>query len=185
MVVLRRPIDPPNPFSGTTTLSFTGRLSHERAGVRPVEQVPSGLDTALSLFLQWAWNVTVNENEIINARGRLFKVGAVDPIKKFGGVYCNQAPLYPAGSADGGVTGVSLNGTDPVPMEVLDTFQLTATVAPVTAVDVSVTWESDTPSVVTVDSTGLVTAVGVGSASVTVTTHDGSFEASRIFEVSA
>lgn len=174
-----------DPFVATTTVTFVGRLSHERAGVRPVENVPSGLDTALSLFLQWRWDQTVNNDEVISARGRAFKVGFPDPIKKFGGVYCYQAPLYPAGSTDGWVTGVSLNGVDPVSFETADTFQLVATVAPVGAGDTAVTWASDDEAVVTVDSEGLVTAVGVGEASVTVSTHDGSFTASRIFEVTA
>lgn len=174
-----------DPFGATTTVTFVGRLSHERNGVRPVENVPSGLDTALSLFLQWRYDQTVNNDEVLSARGRLFKVGFPDPIKKFEGVYCNQAPLTPAGSADGWVTGVSLNGADPVSMEADDTFQLTAAVVPVTAVDASVTWLSDDTDVVTVDSEGLVTAVGAGTASVTVSTHDGSFTASRIFEVTA
>lgn len=89
----------PDPTGATTSYTFTGRLSHERSGVKAVQEVPSGLDTALSLFLQWPWTVTVKEGEIITARGKKFKVGAVDPIKKFGGVYCYHAPLYPAGTA--------------------------------------------------------------------------------------
>jgi len=174
-----------DPFGRTTTISFVGRLSHERIGTRPAETVATGLDTALSLFLQWRFDQTVNNDEVILARGRLFRVGFPDPIKKFGGVYCYQAPLYPAGAAASWVTGVSLNGSDPVSFLTDDTFQLVATVSPATAVDASMSWSSDDADVVTVDSTGLVTAVGMGMASVTTTTHDGSFEASRIFEVTA
>lgn len=105
-ITLRRPTMVDDGFGGqvadpsgaTTTVLFVGRLSHERNIVNRSELVPSGLDTALSLFLSWRWDQTVNEGETIEARGRVFKVGVVDPIKKFGGVYCNQAPLYPAGS---------------------------------------------------------------------------------------
>jgi len=88
----------PDPAGTPVPFTIEGRLSHERNGVNSVHEVPSGLDTALSLFLQWRWNVTVKEGEVITARGRQFRVGVVDPIKKFGGVYCNQAPLYPAGA---------------------------------------------------------------------------------------
>ena len=51
--------------------------------------------------------------------------------------------------------------------------QLTATVAPEDATDKTVTWSSDKTSVATVDATGNVTAVGVGEATITVTTTDG------------
>ncbi len=53
-----------------------------------------------------------------------------------------------------------------------DTLQLTATVTPENAADKSVTWQSDTPSVATVTSDGLVQAVSPGSAIITVTTKD-------------
>ena len=88
----------PDPSGTPVPFTFTGRLSHKINGVRSVQEVPSGLDTDLSLFLQWPHTVTVKANEVITARGKQFKVGAVDPIQKFGGVYCYQATLYPAGT---------------------------------------------------------------------------------------
>ena len=54
------------------------------------------------------------------------------------------------------------------------TGSLTATVLPANADDKAVSWTSDTPSVATVSSEGVVTAVAPGSATITVTTHDGS-----------
>lgn len=183
-VTIRRSTDSINPFAPTVTIVLTARLSHERS--RKIDRVgdyPSGLDTDLGLFLQWPWNIIVNENEVIQARGKLYKVGVVDPIKKFGGVHCHQAPLYPAGDASGWVTVVSLNGSDPVPLGIAGTYQLIATITPPTAVDTAVTWASSNAGVVTVDSAGLVTAVGLGTATVTVTTHDGSFIGVRSFEV--
>ena len=50
---------------------------------------------------------------------------------------------------------------------------LKATVSPSTATDTSVTWSSDKPAVATVDSTGKVTAVAAGTATITVKTTDG------------
>jgi uncharacterized protein YjdB len=92
-----------------------------------------------------------------------------------------------SGSGSGGgtvaVTGVSLNKTgDTIPLGSTD--QLTATVAPSNATDQTVTWASSDDSVATVDSTGKVTAVGLGTdtvdpgtATITATTGDGSFTA--------
>lgn len=54
-----------------------------------------------------------------------------------------------------------------------ETLQLTATVQPENATDRTVTWTSSDPAIATVDATGLVTAVAVGTATVTATTTDG------------
>jgi hypothetical protein len=181
---MRRTTDANDPFARTTTVTYTGRLSHERAGVKEVQEFPSGLDTALTLCLQSPWNVAPVDGEIIVARGKAYKAGPVDPLKRFGGVHRNQSPLYPAGSADGWVTGVTVSGSDPEALSPLGTLQLTATIAPLSAVDTTVLWSSSDEDVVTVDSEGLVTAVAVGTATVTATTRDGSFTDTREFEVS-
>ena len=54
------------------------------------------------------------------------------------------------------------------------TEQLTATVAPDDADNLSLTWTSDNEEVATVDENGLVTAVGEGTATITATANDGS-----------
>ena len=54
-----------------------------------------------------------------------------------------------------------------------DTATLTATVQPSNATNQNVTWSSDKPDVATVDAAGKVTAVGAGTATITVTTADG------------
>ena len=51
--------------------------------------------------------------------------------------------------------------------------QLTAEIAPSTAVNKNVTWSSSNSSVATVSSSGAVTAVAEGTATITVTTEDG------------
>ena len=53
------------------------------------------------------------------------------------------------------------------------TIRLTATVEPDDATDKTITWLSDDPEVATVDSTGLVTAVANGCATITATTSNG------------
>ena len=78
------------------------------------------------------------------------------------------------------VTGIALNrstlslysNTTP------NTAVLTATVTPADATDKAVTWASGNPSVAAVDQNGNVTAVGNGSAVITVTTTDGGYTAS-------
>lgn len=62
------------------------------------------------------------------------------------------------------------------------TAQLVATVAPADATDKSVTWASSNEAVATV-AEGLVTAVAVGKANITVTTVDGAFTATCEVEV--
>lgn len=75
------------------------------------------------------------------------------------------------------VTGVSLAPTS-LSLKVDQVGTLVATVAPATATDSSVVWTSSKTSVATVNSTGVVTAKAAGTATISVTTTDGSFTAS-------
>lgn len=73
------------------------------------------------------------------------------------------------------VTGVTLA---PIPeMGEGGTYQLTATVMPENATNKNVTFTSSNPSVATVDTNGLVTAIAKGSFTITVTTEDGNYTA--------
>lgn len=74
------------------------------------------------------------------------------------------------------VTGVSLNKSS-LSLDVNNTSQLTATVSPNNATNKSVSWTSSDESVATVSSSGLVTAVGNGTATITVTTSSGGYTA--------
>ena len=80
------------------------------------------------------------------------------------------------------VTGVSVSPST-ASVEVGSTQQLTETVTPSNATDKSVTWSSSDTSVATVDGSGLVTAVSAGSATITVTTTDGSYTATSAITV--
>ena len=75
------------------------------------------------------------------------------------------------------VTGVSLDKTN-ISFCVNAEEVLTATITPSNATNENVSWSSSNPSVATVDNTGKVTAVGVGTATITVTTEDGGYDAS-------
>jgi large repetitive protein len=60
--------------------------------------------------------------------------------------------------------------------------QLSATVLPAEASNTAVTWSSDKESVATVSATGLVTAVAIGTATITATTVDGGFTSTYAIE---
>ena len=70
------------------------------------------------------------------------------------------------------VTSVSLSATT-LRLETRKSATLKATVSPSNATNKAVTWKSNKPDIATVDSKGKVTAVKVGSATITVTTNDG------------
>lgn len=74
------------------------------------------------------------------------------------------------------VTGITLN-TNSISLDVRDdskkTYVLLATVLPDDATDKLLTWKSSDTNVATVDSFGVVTAVGGGTATITATTNDG------------
>ena len=74
------------------------------------------------------------------------------------------------------VTGVSLN-KDSLTLDVGSSETLNATVAPNNATNQKVTWTSNAESVATVDESGNVEAVAPGTANITVTTEDGSKQA--------
>ena len=82
------------------------------------------------------------------------------------------------------VTGVSLNHTELA----IDKFEnpnatLIATVAPDNATNKSVSWTSSDPDVATVSANGVVTALAIGTSTITVTTTDGGFTASCLVTV--
>ncbi len=81
------------------------------------------------------------------------------------------------GTSDVPVTGVSLDKASAT-MKVGDSAKLTATVSPAGATDKAVTWTTSNKDVATVDSNGNVKAVSAGSATITVSTHDGGKTAS-------
>ncbi len=74
------------------------------------------------------------------------------------------------------VTSVALDKEEAT-LEVGSELTLQATITPEDASNKKVTWESDDPTVATVDANGKVTAVAEGVAIITVTTEDGEKEA--------
>jgi hypothetical protein len=88
------------------------------------------------------------------------------------------------------VTGVSIEGRDPGPIGQGNTFTLTAVLEPANATNRTVTWTSSNPAEVSVTKRGntLVAdvkgeAITTNPVTITVTTADGSFTATRTFTV--
>ena len=71
------------------------------------------------------------------------------------------------------VTNIQLNASS-ITMEEGDTKQLSITVQPADATDKSVSWSSSNNNIATVSSTGIITAVHAGTATITCTANDGS-----------
>ena len=99
------------------------------------------------------------------------RYGLADVSSFFGQV---QTPDTVSASGTVNVTGVTLTPSTAA-LEVAEELQLTATVAPASATDKSVSYASDDTGVATVTAGGKVKGVAAGSAIITVTTTDGSF----------
>ena len=82
------------------------------------------------------------------------------------------------------VAGVTLDKTS-MTLAVGDTETLSANVFPETATDKSVTWSSNNESVAIVNENGTITAIGVGNATITVTTNDGGLTATCVVTVNS
>ena len=80
------------------------------------------------------------------------------------------------------VTGVTLD-KNTASVEAGKSVTLTATVAPDNATNKKVTWSSDNEAVATVSAEGVVKAVAEGTATITVKTDDGNFEAKCVVTV--
>ncbi|MDR6882047.1 polysaccharide lyase family 8 super-sandwich domain-containing protein [Bacillus sp. 3255] len=81
-----------------------------------------------------------------------------------------------------GITGITLDQTA-FSMAQGSSVTLSPAVVPASAPDKTVVWSSSNPSVATVDASGSVTGVGLGSATITVATPDGTIQASSIVSV--
>ena len=71
------------------------------------------------------------------------------------------------------VSGISLNKTE-TELYIDETETLTATITPADADNLVLNWTSSDPTVAAVDQNGVVTALAVGTATITATTTDGS-----------
>ena len=115
-------------------------------------------------------------NDIVSGtNGAFAAVAGYDNCTGLGSI--RGASLATAISGGGGaVVSVSLNATT-ASLRVGGTFQAVAILNPLAPTNSGVTWSSNNTGVATVNTTGLVSAVANGSATITVTTADGGFTA--------
>lgn len=74
------------------------------------------------------------------------------------------------------VEGIQLHA-DSLEINVSDQLQLVATINPTEATNQNMTWSSDNENAMTVDQNGIVSVIGGGEATITVTTEEGNFNA--------
>jgi transglutaminase/protease-like cytokinesis protein 3 len=103
---------------------------------------------------------------------RYYRVLVLDSYSSYGKTYCGISELEMMEKLSTS-TNISLNkSTDNLQVGQTDT--LIPTITPDNATNKAVTWTSSDPTIATVDSTGKVTAVKEGTATITATTADGS-----------
>ena len=118
-------------------------------------------------------NVATVENGVVTAVGA---GTATITVTTEDGSFTDTCQVTVKEAANVPVTSVSLDKTT-LELTEGETAQLTATVLPDNATNKAVTWSTSNASIATVDANGLVTAVSAGTATITVTTEDGSFTA--------
>ncbi|OHX64648.1 Ig-like domain-containing protein [Flammeovirga pacifica] len=87
-----------------------------------------------------------------------------------------------SGSSNVAVTSVAISNQNEV-LYAGNTLQLNGSVSPSNATNQNVSWSSNNNAVATVNASGLVSAVGVGTANITVTSVDGGHSASTTITV--
>ncbi len=159
------------PVSGVTlnynTLSLVkGRTSKLRATVTPSDATIKNV----------IWSNTNPEVASVDATGKVTALG--------GGSDTIIVTTEDGGFADScfltvtvPVTGVSLNVTDTI-LKIGDSYQLQPTILPLDATNQEVTYSSNNTDVVSITEDGLMTALTIGDAIVTVKTVDGGWTAS-------
>lgn len=85
-----------DPYGDPIQYEIKCRIDHERKFPGNLDVASMGFSTNLARFILVDWETTIYINDILEEIGKGFKIGAVDPIKKFGGVIAYQAPLIEA-----------------------------------------------------------------------------------------
>ncbi len=110
------------------------------------------------LIAQWKMDDFMDETALLETTG------------KYDGVFDNA--VYIPGVLTTSISVVGLNNAESFPVE--ETLKMMAIFNPVDATYQQLTWSVDDPEVATIDTTGLLTGVGIGTVEVTATAKDGS-----------
>jgi hypothetical protein len=90
--------DPQYPKKGGIPKCFTGRISNRTRTIADLNESPAGLSTDLGKMLLVYYDVCFLEagNIITDQNGKEWKLGAITPNEKFGGVVSYQIQLEEA-----------------------------------------------------------------------------------------
>ena len=189
---LTRSIDGGTTFSAITNVTYCEAVGFGKAATGktyPTVFIYGTVNSVTGVFMsidQGASWTRVNDDQhqyggIANGE---FVVGDENT---YGLVYMSTAGRGIAWMKGSGTT-VSVTGVTVAPTTASviagSTAQLSATVAPTNASNQNVSWTSSNTAVATVSSTGLVTGVAAGTATISVTTQDGSKTATCAVTVS-
>ena len=163
-----------------TGLTLEKHVSTLKVGEQELMRASISPDNADDKTMKWT--SSNNQAAIVDSNGNV-------TAKKAGDVWIKAVSNDNAEAKDSckltviqPVTGVSLSKENITFNYAGDKQQLTATITPADASNKDIRWNSTNDNVCVVNN-GLVTAVGAGTASVTVTTVDGNYSASCIVKV--
>ena len=158
------------PTSGVTVTPETAALN-----VGETKQLSAVVAPSTASNKNVTWSTSSGNVATVNSSGLVTAVGngtATITARTASGGYTDTCTV----TVSTPVTGVSLSSSS-LTIDKNGTHQLTATVSPETASNKTVSWSTSDPDVASVSQIGLVTAVGGGTADITVTTEDGSYTA--------
>jgi hypothetical protein len=171
------------PWDAAKNIYYTEVTFNSSIKIWPGGQGESRKESQIRIRLPYeasatAWN-PANDWSSTGVDGTLKEVGTIP-------LYVDDVLVYGSTPTAGvviPVTGVSVSPAKDS-LNINQTRQLTATVTPANATNKAITWRSSAPAIATVSSTGLVTALAEGSATITAVTTDGNFTASSTIIVS-
>lgn len=158
-------------LSATKTYNFEFFACRQGTGDdRTTHYTIGGSSVSLNADNNYSHSVIIND-VAPDASGNITFIIRKDASASYG--YINGIKIYENGTSVP-VTGVEV---EPFSSEISigGTEQLTATVLPTNASNKAVTWSSSNSSIASVNTSGLVTGVAAGSATITVTTSEGEF----------
>lgn len=172
------------PVTLSASATGTASLNDAAAPNITVQAMSSSATATSSLLTNYTWNVTSSNTGVatasINAATENTSASVTLSLVAAGTTNITSQLLSPAGAVVAEATtaftvndNIELTSFDVSPKTVtLDygkTQQITPSFLPVTATNKALTYKSDSSSVATVSSTGLITAVGAGKTNITVT----------------
>ena len=89
----------PDPFGTPEEKHFKVRITHERAQPEMAQNSSAGLSTNLQRFIIAGYKDVIQQGDVFDheATGKVYRIGPVDPLEKFGAIIGYQSPLTEAG----------------------------------------------------------------------------------------